>query len=95
LGLFDQQVFLAKLIYSQTKKTTMTTLIITLTMFVPPIMALPAANVLHIQLPKYHDNDDPISHLQQLTKVCVTNGKNIEDHKLQYFPNSLRRKVVD
>lgn len=65
LGLFDQQVFSAKLIYSQTKKTTMTTLIITSTMFVPPIMALPTTNVLHIQLPKYHDNDDPISHLQQ------------------------------
>lgn len=22
--------------------------------------------------------------------MCVTNGKNIDDHKLQYFPNSLR-----
>jgi hypothetical protein len=93
LGLFDQQIFSAKLICSQTKKTTLTTLIITSTMFVPPIMVLLATNVLCIQLPKYHDSDDPMSHLQQLTKVCVTNGKNIEDHKLQYFPNSLKRKV--
>jgi hypothetical protein len=64
-------------------------------MFVPPIMALLATNELRIQLPKYHDNDDPISHLQQLTTICVTNGKNIEDHKFQYFPNSLKRKAVD
>jgi hypothetical protein len=34
-------------------------------------------------------------HLQQLTKVCVTNGENTEDHKLQYFPNSLRGKATD
>jgi hypothetical protein len=52
-------------------------------MFVPPIMALPTVNVLCIQLPKYHDNDDLVSHLRQFTKVCVTNGKNIPDHKLQ------------
>jgi hypothetical protein len=63
LGLFDQQVFLTKLIYSLTKETTVTTPIVTPTMFVPPIMALLATNVLCIQLPKYHDNDDPMSHL--------------------------------
>jgi hypothetical protein len=34
-----------------------------------------------------------MSHLQKLTKICVTNGNNIEDHKLQYFPNSLKGKV--
>jgi len=72
LGLFDQ-IFLPKLIYSPTKETTMTTPIVTLTMFVLPIMTLPVANVLHIQLPIYHDNDDPSFHLQQLTKICVTN----------------------
>ncbi len=82
MGLFDQQVFSTKLIYSPTKETIVTTLIVTLTMFVLPIMALPASNVLHIQLPKYHDNDDPMSHLRQLTKVCVTNGENAPDHKL-------------
>jgi hypothetical protein len=60
----------------------MTTPIVTLNMFVLPIMALPTANVLHIQLPKYHDNDDPVSHLRQLTKICVTNGENTHDHKL-------------
>lgn len=63
LGLFYQQVFSAKLIYSPTKKTTMTTPINTTIMFVSPIMALPATNVLRIQLPKYHDNDDSMSHL--------------------------------
>jgi hypothetical protein len=41
----------------------MTTQIVTITMFVPPIMALPIANVLCIQLPKYHDNDDLVYHL--------------------------------
>jgi hypothetical protein len=41
----------------------MTTPIVTSTMFIPPIMALSTANVLHIQLPKYHDNDDLVSHL--------------------------------
>jgi hypothetical protein len=64
-------------------------------MFVPPIMVLPIANVLCIQLPKYHDNDHLVSHLQQLTKACVTNGENILNHKLQYFPNSSRGKAVN
>jgi hypothetical protein len=95
LGLFYQQVFLTKSIYSPTKKTTTTTLNVTLIMFVPPIMVLPTTNVLHIQLPKYHDNDDPMSHLRQLTKIFVTNGKNILDHKLQYFPNLLKGKIAD
>ncbi len=73
----------------------MTTSIVTLSMFVPLIMALPSANVLRIQLPKYHDNDDLVFHLWQLTKICVTNGENIPGHKLQYFPNSLQGKVVN
>jgi hypothetical protein len=64
-------------------------------MFVLPIMALPIVNVLCIQLPKYHDNDHLVSHFQQLTKARVTNGENIFDHKLQYFPNSLRGKAVN
>jgi hypothetical protein len=68
-----------KLIYSPTEKTTVTTLIITSTMFIPPIVALVVANALCIQIPKYHDNDDPVYHLQQLTKICITNGKNIDD----------------
>ncbi len=86
LGLFDQQVFLAILIYSPTKETIVTTSIVTPIMFVPPIMALTTTNVLCIQLPIY-DNDNLMFHLRQLTKVCVTNGENILDHKLQYFPN--------
>jgi hypothetical protein len=28
-------------------------------------------------------------------KVCATNGENIDRHKLQYFPNSLKGRVVD
>jgi hypothetical protein len=63
LGLFDQQVFSTKPIYSPIKETTVTTSIVTLTMFVLPIMALLASNVLRIQLAKYHDNHDPVSHL--------------------------------
>jgi hypothetical protein len=52
-------------------------------------------NVLRIQLLKYHDNDDPIIHIQQLTKVCVTNGEDTNDHKLQYFPSSFKGRVTD
>jgi len=48
---------------------------------------------LRIQLPKYHDNDDPTLYIQQLTKICVTNGEN--NHKIQYFPNSLKERVID
>jgi hypothetical protein len=51
--------------------------------------ALIVGNVLKIQLPEYHDGDEPLSHIQQLTKVCVTNGENTNLHKLQYFPNIL------
>jgi hypothetical protein len=45
-------------------------------------MVATTGNVLCIQLPKDHDNDDPISHLRQLTKVCATKGKNINVVKL-------------
>jgi hypothetical protein len=40
-------------------------------------MVAPSKNMLRIQLPLYQDGDDPTSHLQQLTKVCVTSGENI------------------
>jgi hypothetical protein len=69
----------------------MTTPIVT-TMFVPPIKSLLVTNVLRIQLPKYHDNDDLVSHLRQLTKVCVTNGENTHDHKLYSFSKFIERK---
>jgi len=52
--------------------------------------SIPPTNALCIQLPKYHDNEGLILHVRQLIEICVTNGKNIDDHKLQYFPNSLR-----
>jgi len=52
-------------------------------------------NVLQMQLPKYHDNDVPVFHLWQFTKVYVTNGENINAHKLQYFPNSLKGKTIN
>jgi hypothetical protein len=58
-------------------------------------MVIPLANALRIQLPKYHDNESPILHIRQLTKVCVTNGKNIYNHKLQYFPNSWRGRATN
>ncbi len=29
---------------------------------------------------KFHDGDEPLSHIRQLTKVCVTNIKNIDPH---------------
>jgi hypothetical protein len=58
-------------------------------------MAMPFANALRIQLPKYHNNEGLVLHIRQLIKVCVTNGKNTNDHKLQYFPNSSRGKAAN
>lgn len=58
-------------------------------------MEIPLANALHIQLLKYHNNEDPILHIQQLTKVCVINGENIDNHKLLYFPNFLKGRTID
>jgi hypothetical protein len=69
--------------------------IVTLIMNVPPIITLPFVNVLKIYLLKYHDNGNPTLHMWQLTKVCVTNGKDTNCHKLQYFPNSRRGKVAN
>ncbi len=58
-------------------------------------MVIIPTNVLCIQLPNYHENDDPVIHIRQLTKVYVINGKDIDDHKLQYFPNSLKGKATN
>jgi len=60
-------------------------IIVATTMNVNPLMVVILVKVLHIQLPKYHDNDDHIIYIQQLTKVRTTNGKDTYDHKLQYF----------
>ncbi len=49
-------------------------IIAALIMNVPPIMVVPLANVLRIQLLKYYDNEDLVLHIRQLMKVCVTNG---------------------
>jgi len=38
--------------------------IVALIMNVPPITAVPFANVLRIQLPKYHDNKDLVLHIR-------------------------------
>jgi hypothetical protein len=46
------------------------------------------ANALKVPLPKYHDGDDPMTH------VCIMNGENIYVHKLQYFPNTLKRQAI-
>lgn len=58
-------------------------------------MAIPSTNALEIQLPKYHNNEDLILHIRQLTKVCVTNGENTKNKNLQYFPNSLKGRIVN
>lgn len=58
------------------------------------IMVATIGNVICIQLPKDQDNDDLIFHLRQLTKVCATNGKDINAIKLQYFPNSLEGRTT-
>ncbi len=55
---------------------------VALIMNVLPIMALVTTNVLCIQLPEYHDNDDPILHIWQLIKVCLTNQEDTKYHKL-------------
>jgi hypothetical protein len=63
-------------------------------MNVNPFMVVVHVNVLCIQLSKYHDNDDLTIYIRQLTKICVTNGKDTYDHKLQYFPNFLREREL-
>ncbi len=50
---------------------------------------------MRIQLPKYQDNENPVLHVRELTKVCVINGENIDNHKLQYFPNYLKGRVTN
>ncbi len=59
----------------------------------PPTMAIMAANVLWIPLPKFLDGDDVIIHIGTLAKVCVTNGEDINAHKLQYFLTTLKVQV--
>ncbi len=59
------------------------------------IMVVVPPNVFRIQLPRYHDNDDIVIHITQLTKVFVINGKYIDDHKLQYFSNSLKGITIN
>jgi hypothetical protein len=51
-------------------------------------MAIMVRNVLRISLPKFHDGDDVVTHIERLAKVCVTNGEDIDAHKLQYFPTT-------
>ncbi len=38
---------------------------------------------------KFHDGDEPLSHIRRLIKVCVTNNENTNLYRLQYFPNIL------
>jgi hypothetical protein len=68
---------------------------VTIVMNVNPLMAIIHVNVLRIKLPKYHDNDGHVIHIRQLTKVCVINGEDIDDHKLQYFSNFIKRRAPD
>lgn len=94
LGVFSQKPFQTKLVTPLIVQAILTTTTLLLAMNIVPHMVLPPTNVLWIQLPKYHDNDDLASHIWQLTKVWMTNGENIEDHKLQYFPIFLKRRVA-
>jgi hypothetical protein len=55
-------------------------------------MTIVAPNVLQIPLPKFHDGNDVVTHIGRLAKVCVTNGEDIDAHKLQYFPTTLQGK---
>jgi hypothetical protein len=48
-------------------------------------MVFVVGNVLRIQLPKYHNGDEPLSPIQQLTKVCVANNENIDLHNISIF----------
>jgi len=70
-------------------------LAIVATMNMNPLMVVVPTNVLHIQLSKYHDDDDLVIHIRQLTKVCVINGKDTNNHKLQFFPIFLKRITID
>jgi hypothetical protein len=45
-------------------------------------MAIVATNVLQIPLPKFHDGDDAVTQIGRLAKVCVTNGEDVDAHKL-------------
>jgi hypothetical protein len=43
--------------------------IVALIMNIPPIMVVSFANVLWIQLPKYHDNEDLVLHIRSLVEI--------------------------
>jgi len=47
-----------------------------------PTIAIVAANVLRIPLPKFHDGDNTITHIGRLAKVYVTIGEDNDAHKL-------------
>jgi hypothetical protein len=47
-----------------------------------PFVADIFTNVLRIQLLKYHDNNDHVIHIRQLTKACVANGEDTDDHNV-------------
>jgi hypothetical protein len=64
------------------QKTNLFSQFITVVIHVPPTMAIVAPNVLQIPLPKFHDSNDVVTHIGKLAKVCVTNGEDIDAHKL-------------
>ncbi len=61
---------------------TLTMLIGIPTMNVPSFMVVAPINVLRIKLPKYHNNENLVLHIWQLTKECVTNGEESDAHKI-------------
>lgn len=81
LELFSQKPFQTKLVTLLIVQAILTTTLL-LAMNIVPHMVLPIANVLWIQLPKFHDNDDLASYIWQLTKVWMKNGENIKNRKL-------------
>jgi hypothetical protein len=52
-------------------------------------MVIVTPNILRIPLPKFHDDDDVVTHIGRLAKICVMNCENNDAHKLQYFPTTL------
>ncbi len=53
-------------------------------------MGVVVTNVLRIPLLKFHDGNNAVIHIGILAKICGTNGKDTDAHKLQYFPTTLR-----
>lgn len=45
-----------------------------------PMMATTPINVLKVPIFKYHDGNDPMTHVKKLIEVCITNRENLDVH---------------